>query len=36
MSRFVLPTTRRIYIRSVVHELLWFPERDTNIRYLNK
>ncbi|WP_333781422.1 thymidylate synthase [Brevibacillus thermoruber] len=24
MSRFVLPTTRRIYIRSVVHELLWF------------
>jgi len=33
---FPLLTTKRIHIRSVVHELLWFLKGDTNIRYLNE
>jgi thymidylate synthase len=33
---FPLLTTKRIHIRSVVHELLWFLRGDTNIRYLHE
>ena len=32
---FPLLTTKKLHIRSIVHELLWFLQGDTNIAYLN-
>lgn len=31
---FPLLTTKRVHLRSIIHELLWFISGDTNIKYL--
>ena len=33
-SGFPLLTTKKLHTRSIIHELLWFLQGDTNIRYL--
>ncbi|MGF1543847.1 MAG: thymidylate synthase [Parvularculaceae bacterium] len=33
---FPLLTTKKVHVRSIVHELLWFISGDTNIRRLNE
>jgi thymidylate synthase len=33
---FPLVTTKRLHLRSIVHELLWFLRGDTNVHYLHE
>ena len=33
---FPLLTTKKLHLKSIIYELLWFIKGDTNVRYLNK
>lgn len=35
LDTFPLVTTKKLHLRSIIHELLWFIKGDTNVKYLH-